>query len=224
MKILHALLVGHLAVTALPFHWHSFAFASPLAVIDYDGYVNATRLENHNDSAFMKRVPGNIIETRQVQFIPEAVIVYAIVLDIVVTILWISNDDPVRSKLNDVVSWRALWLKVFCQKREAFTQDTISQTILKYPTFNWVICHSPYSVDFDGVEGTDWGYTHHELGISFGRTIGSVFYKCIFNIFFSFFLIAMIWTDMIFTGQGLEHSIDMEMVDLSMYVPHLSNL
>ena len=105
MKILHALLVGHLSVTALPFHWHSFAFASPLAVIDYDGYVNATHLENHSDdSAFMKRVPGDIIETRQVQFIPEAVIVYAIVLDIVVTILWISNDDPVRSKLNDVVS------------------------------------------------------------------------------------------------------------------------
>ena len=104
MKILHALLVGHLAFTALPFHWHSFAFASPLAVIDYDGHVNATHLEYHNDSAFMKRVPGDIIETRQVQFIPEAVIVYAIVLDIVVTILWISNDDPVRSKLNDVVS------------------------------------------------------------------------------------------------------------------------
>ena len=46
--------------------------------------------------------------------------------------------------------------------------------IAKYPEWNWVICHSPYSVGFDGVEGTDWGYTHHELGISFGRTIGSV--------------------------------------------------
>ena len=44
----------------------------------------------------------------------------------------------------------------------------------KYPKFNWVICHSPYSVGFDGVEGTDWGYTHHELTISFSRTIGSV--------------------------------------------------
>jgi hypothetical protein len=39
---------------------------------------------------------------------------------------------------------------------------------------NWVICHSPYSIAFDGVDGTDYGYTHHELKISFGRTIGSV--------------------------------------------------
>ena len=44
----------------------------------------------------------------------------------------------------------------------------------QYPKFNWVICHSPYSVAFDGVEGTDWGSFHHELGISFGRKIGSV--------------------------------------------------
>ena len=46
--------------------------------------------------------------------------------------------------------------------------------ISQYPKFNWVICHSPYLTGFEGVEGTDWGYTHHELGISLGRTIGSV--------------------------------------------------
>ena len=46
--------------------------------------------------------------------------------------------------------------------------------ISKWPNFNWVICHSPYSIAFDGVEGTDYGHTHHELKISFGRTIGSV--------------------------------------------------
>jgi hypothetical protein len=39
---------------------------------------------------------------------------------------------------------------------------------------NWVICHSSYSIAFDGVDGTDYGYTHHELKMSFGRTIGSV--------------------------------------------------
>ena len=65
-------------------------------------------------------------------------------------------------------------IKVFCQKREAFTQNTISKVYSQYPKYNWVICHSPYSVSFEGVEGTDWGYTHHELGISFGRTVGSV--------------------------------------------------
>ena len=64
---------------------------------------------------------------------------------------------------------------MFCQKRIEFTQDTISKMTSQYPNFNWVICHSPYSVAFDGVEGTDWGHTHHELSISFGRTIGSVF-------------------------------------------------
>ena len=73
-----------------------------------------------------------------------------------------------------MVPRRALWLKFFCQKRERFTYDTVSRTIAQYPSWNWVICHSAYSTDFDGVEGTDWGHTHHELGISFGRTIGSV--------------------------------------------------
>ena len=56
--------------------------------------------------------------------------------------------------------------------------------IAQYPKLNWVICHSPYEVKFDGVENTDWGYTHHELKISFGRKIGSVTTsKCIFNQF-----------------------------------------
>ena len=44
----------------------------------------------------------------------------------------------------------------------------------KYPHNNWVICHSNYLAVFDGVEGTDYGYTHHELPISLGRTVGSV--------------------------------------------------
>ena len=46
--------------------------------------------------------------------------------------------------------------------------------IAQYPKFNWVICHSPYAFEFEGDENTDWGHTHHELKISFGRTIGSV--------------------------------------------------
>jgi hypothetical protein len=60
MKILQAL-VGYLALTALPFH--PFAFASPLAGIDYDGYVNTTQY--HIDSALMEHVLGSIIETCQ---------------------------------------------------------------------------------------------------------------------------------------------------------------
>ena len=44
----------------------------------------------------------------------------------------------------------------------------------QYPSYNWVICHSPYSVAFDGVEGTDYGYTHHELKVAFDKKIGSL--------------------------------------------------
>ena len=65
LKILHAL-VGYLAVTAPPFgpfNWHPFAFASPLAASDYDGYVDTT--QNHIDGALMKHVLGSIIETCQ---------------------------------------------------------------------------------------------------------------------------------------------------------------
>ena len=60
MKILDAF-VAYLAVTALPLH--PFAFASPLATIDYDGYVNATR--SHIGGALMETVLGNMLETCQ---------------------------------------------------------------------------------------------------------------------------------------------------------------
>ena len=52
MKILHGV-VGCLAVTALPFH--PFAFATPLAAINYDGYVDTTT-QNHNDGTLVKHV------------------------------------------------------------------------------------------------------------------------------------------------------------------------
>ena len=50
--------------------------------------------------------------------------------------------------------------------------------------------------------------------------LGQYFYR-IFNILFSFFLM-FFKIDTIFIGQGLEHSIDMEMVDSSTYVPQVS--
>ena len=123
MKILHAL-VGYLAVTALPFH--PFAFASPLAAIDYDGYVNTTQnhidgalmkhvlgnivetcqtvtgTQNDKDSALIKHVPGDIIEARQVGVIVgvSLVLVVEIVVDVVVILGWISDNNQVRG--NDV--------------------------------------------------------------------------------------------------------------------------
>jgi hypothetical protein len=101
MKILHTL-VGYLAITALSFH--PFAFASPLAATsnNSDGYVDTS--QNHIDSALMtssalmKRVPGDtIIEARQVEVVlPAVVIIYAIITEVFLIILWISGDDPVR--------------------------------------------------------------------------------------------------------------------------------
>ena len=64
MKILHAL-VGYLAATAQrPFH--SFAFASPLAAINYDGYVNnTTTTQNRIDGALMEHVLNSIVQPCQ---------------------------------------------------------------------------------------------------------------------------------------------------------------
>ena len=117
MKILHAL-VGYLAIIALPFH--QFAFASPLAAIDYDGYVDTTQIhidgalmkqvlgtivetcqtvtmQNHKEGTFMKRVPGDIIEKRQVPLaIPVVGFILFIVADVVLSVVWIADDDPVR--------------------------------------------------------------------------------------------------------------------------------
>ena len=124
MNILHALLV----VKALPFHLGPFAFAYPLAAIDYyDGYVNTTSTQNridgalmkdvlgsivetcqtittqnHGDSALMKRVPGDIIETRQglPVVIPVVGLIFVIVVTVFGSIIWIAEDDRVRG--NDV--------------------------------------------------------------------------------------------------------------------------
>ena len=110
MRILHAL-VGYLAVTALPF----LAFASPLAAIDYDGYVNTTHNharmkqalgsivetseQNQKDSALMKRAPASddIIEARQVAIgIPVVGAITLIVIGAIATLVWIESDEPVR--------------------------------------------------------------------------------------------------------------------------------
>ena len=122
MKILHSL-VGYLVVTALPFY--PFAFASPLAAFDYDGYVTAEQLENHieialmnrfignivetcqtattrnyGDTAVMKRSPGDIIDARQVEgavgYVPEVLFIVNIVAVVTLSILWVKDDDPVR--------------------------------------------------------------------------------------------------------------------------------
>ena len=98
MKILHAL-VGYLAVIALPFY--PYAFASPLAAIDYDGYVD-TR-QNHKYVTPMKHAPGDIIEARQSPLvIPVTGLILFLVADVVLSIVWVAGDNSVRGNLNDV--------------------------------------------------------------------------------------------------------------------------
>lgn len=122
MRMLHAL-VGYLAITALPF----LAFSSPLTAIDYDGYVDTAQYhtdgalmkqvlgtivetcqivttQSHNDSALMKRVlppSGDIIEARQATVVvPVVGFILFIVADVIFTIVWIANDDPVRDRVS----------------------------------------------------------------------------------------------------------------------------
>ena len=124
MKILHAL-VAHLAVYALPFQ--PFAFASPLAAIDYEGCVNTTQnhidgavmkhvlgstvetcqtvtMQNHKDSALIKPVPGDIIEARQGEdAIPIAFIIIGIAVEVSFILDWIADDNMVSG--NDVLEF-----------------------------------------------------------------------------------------------------------------------
>ena len=132
MKILHAL-VGYLAVTALHLHLFAFASPLEAIYYDgyvdtstTQNYIDGalmkhvlgsiletcqtvtTVTQNHSDSAaisaFMKRVPGDIVEARQVPTVPVPVItvIYVIVSAMVISFIWISYDDPVRGNLNDV--------------------------------------------------------------------------------------------------------------------------
>ena len=101
MRVLHVL-ISYLAVTALPFH--PFAFASPLAAIDYDGYVDSTT-QNHrvDDSTLMKRVPDDImLEARQVALVVVPIVIIGIVVEVALIVSQFSDDNTVRG--NDVNS------------------------------------------------------------------------------------------------------------------------
>ena len=94
MKILHAL-VGYLAVAALPFS--PFAFAHPLAAIDFDGYLNTT--QNLIDGALRNHISGDIIEARQFEIIVDVVIIVDIVALVFTTLIWTASDNDVRANI-----------------------------------------------------------------------------------------------------------------------------
>lgn len=48
----------------------------------------------------------------------------------------------------------------------------VAQFRNKYPHYNFVVCHVKHKTNFKGVRGKDWGHSHHELKVSFGKTVG----------------------------------------------------
>jgi hypothetical protein len=76
------------------FHAGLFAFAYPLAAIDYyDGYVDTT--QSHSDNALIKRVSGDITEV----LAPVLPIILIIVGEVALTEIYISQDNPVRAMM-----------------------------------------------------------------------------------------------------------------------------
>ncbi|KAJ2935665.1 hypothetical protein H1R20_g1430, partial [Candolleomyces eurysporus] len=59
--------------------------------------------------------------------------------------------------------------------RSEYTQDFIDLAREQYPSFNWVICHTEHSTDFDGAQGEDWDHSHQEFPV-FAGTIGYEIY------------------------------------------------
>jgi len=56
--------------------------------------------------------------------------------------------------------------------RGQWTSRMIGEFRAKHPHFNFVLCHTKHKTDFKGKQGVDWGHTHQELSVSFGKTIG----------------------------------------------------
>ncbi|RXW19742.1 hypothetical protein EST38_g6102 [Candolleomyces aberdarensis] len=55
--------------------------------------------------------------------------------------------------------------------REDYTRDFVENAMKEFPGYNWVICHVAHQIQFDGVEGQDWGRDHAEFPVLLG-TIG----------------------------------------------------
>ena len=118
MKMLQVL-VGYLALTSLPFN--PLVFASPLAFINFDGYVNKTHIDGalikqvldnivetcpgqrvttqkRRDSAVREIVSGDIIESRQegIPPPPPPLIIATLLVAVIIGIAWILDDNYVR--------------------------------------------------------------------------------------------------------------------------------
>ncbi|KAF8230847.1 hypothetical protein L208DRAFT_101092 [Tricholoma matsutake] len=158
MKISHALL----RLTILT---HALSTTTTLANVPplVDGYVDTKSIKNREpdflqvngtDLVLEQRgVDNSNIESRQFgAIILGVIVVSAIVTGIVAGLVSYIGDDTPR--------------------REAYTQQVVSDLYANNSNANYVVCHTKYDFSFDGTQGTDWDHLHHELPVSFGRTIG----------------------------------------------------
>jgi len=60
--------------------------------------------------------------------------------------------------------------------RGEWTSKMVQEFRNQNPLFNFVLCHTKHRTDFKGQRGVDWGHSHQELPVSFGRTIGYEIY------------------------------------------------
>ncbi|KAF9456298.1 hypothetical protein BDZ94DRAFT_1315282 [Collybia nuda] len=58
------------------------------------------------------------------------------------------------------------------QKRERFTTAVVGEGRLRFPEYNFVVCHANHTYKWDGVRGEDWDVIHKEVDIVLGGTIG----------------------------------------------------
>jgi len=60
--------------------------------------------------------------------------------------------------------------------RGHWTSKMIGDLRAKSPRFNFVLCHTKHKTSFKGKQGVDWGHSHQELHVSFGKTVGYEIY------------------------------------------------
>jgi len=60
--------------------------------------------------------------------------------------------------------------------RSGFTQDLVGRMYKKNPKFTYFICHTEHTTAFTGKQGVDWGHSHQEFNVHFGKTVGYEIY------------------------------------------------
>jgi hypothetical protein len=80
--------------------------------------------------------------------------------------------ETVIKTIEKIFSFIAADIAADRKKRENWLSSTIDKLRAKHPHFNFVLVDSKHKINFQGVQGKDWGHKRHTLGISFGRHVG----------------------------------------------------